>query len=324
MEFARACMGFQPGRPVPKSVKQYIYRCRKLFETQWLDHRGVHARMKRNGPRATRATRKTGRRRRLGMQGAPHLLPELRNALFQWFIDIRKSVKGRLWARQVLQQARCLRGEIQTEAHKMGLPPPRSPKLHYRWLQLWKDQYGVSLRKPNRKFKVSHRKMKSRTKYAWLNVWRARCIYRLCYGAMRRAKGLKDDMPIHIVDQKGVHYNEAESKNAPTLDFVGATVDLKTNHAQSRLRMSLNTHASNDPYFQPPIECCFAAKTARTFKNLRTPDDVHMSLRHAPKGSYRDPRWKPEAGDRRLLYQYSIIACMGWRFRTVYNTIPTF
>ena len=64
-------------------------------------------------------------------------------------------------------------------------------------------------------------------------------------------------------------------------------MELKTNHAQSRARLSYNTHSSTDPGFIVPLEICFKLKTDRCLQALKIPDQVKLTTTSSPKGSYR-------------------------------------
>ena len=124
-------------------------------------------------------------------------------------------------------------------------------------------------------------------------------------GEERCAQGLPDEPIMFSCDQKGVYYNEAESKELGTLALTGDdAVDLKTNHGQSRSRISLFTMVSTDPLQEPPIEILFKVKTDRTLPT-DLPVDVRMSLAFSDSGSYREehvlqylrrwlPVWTPE------------------------------
>ena len=66
-------------------------------------------------------------------------------------------------------------------------------------------------------------------------------------------------------------------------------MELKTNHAQSRARLSYNTHSSTDPGFIVPLEICFKLKTDRCLQALKIPDQMSgkLTTTSSPKGSYR-------------------------------------
>ena len=183
--------------------------------------------------------------------------------------------------------------------------------MNAKWVHNWKREYGVSFKKPCRKFKVSRAKALMRTKVTTLNMVRVRYAFKLLYGEHRLARGLSDQPVVYSSDQKGIHYNEAESKNAGTLALTGdEAVELKTHHAQSRARLSLFTMVSTDPTQQPPIEVLFKLKTNRKLVGMSLPPGLRMSLAFSPSGSYAEqqvlqylqrwlPEWNAERQERR-------------------------
>ena len=68
--------------------------------------------------------------------------PEVREALFSWFVDVRESLKGRLPRRLFKLKANAL--------YEEWLPDnltPESEKLKFgnQWIKMWQKEYGVSL-----------------------------------------------------------------------------------------------------------------------------------------------------------------------------------
>ena len=231
-----------------------------------------------------------------GNQGRPLACPELHHLLFQWFVDYRKVVKGRLWPRTVLKEAIRIKEKLKQwyrdNAKVLPLMPPLDlGKRGKRWLRRWKKSHDITFKKCARKFKVSNDKLRRRTKTTWLNSWSAMLIFNLLFGEERAKKG-KSRWPYqHTRDQKGIMINEAESKSQPTLATIGKYIDtgIKTDYGQSRDRLSLWTEVSNDPAYDPPLELCFKVKTDRTLKDLVVPPDVTMTLEHSKSGSYNYP-----------------------------------
>ena len=205
---------------------------------------------------------------------------------------------------------------MQKHCRAMHTAPPRFPVIDSRWLRSWKEEHGVSFKEPTKKIKVSRGKMLARTRVTTLNAYIARYVFQQLYGKERAAMGLRPEPIMISCDQKGVHYNESESKICGTLDLIGdEPVELKTNHGQSRSRLSLMTMVSyNDPMEEPPIEMLFKLKTNRRLVGLALPDHVRMSLQHSPSGSYREEhvlrylqRWLPDwSADREKRRDYRI------------------
>ena len=93
-------------------------------------------------------------------------------------------------------------------------------------------------------------------------------------------------------DQKGVHFNESGSKNAPTWELpYTPDVVVRENHAQTRSRISWMTCCFSDVVLagRPvPLEQCFKAKSGkRILKELTVPDAKRYTFQTSPSGSYR-------------------------------------
>ena len=109
----------------------------------------------------------------------------------------------------------------------------RLPILDSSWLRRWKKNYGVSFKKPNKKYKVKRSVLRGRLEAMWLTNVRIRALAQA---------SLHIDIPIYGLDQKGIYMNEAGAKNVGTLVLDGEhEIPLKDNHAASRSRVSLMT-----------------------------------------------------------------------------------
>ena len=261
-------------------------------------------------------------------------MPELGLLLFQWFVDIRSSVKGRLRRRVVLAEAHRLVRLLKDAYISKGMAPPDPPNVdHSAWLPNWQNQFCISIKHPTRRFKVSYGKCKRRTRNVTLSMCVARYAFILLYGGSedcdgtvgchcrcakskssggrvgcRRSRGLPAECMVVSLDQKGVMFNNTESKNTTTMHMRGSKqpVDVKTNHAQSRSRLSLCTcMALRAPWRIPPIGFNPKGKTRRVLKELNVPAGVPVIFTHSPSGSYNAeafleyldqllPHWTPE------------------------------
>jgi len=96
-------------------------------------------------------------------------------------------------------------------------------------------------------------------------------IYYLLFQKEREAKNLPGWPYKTCRDQKGIMLNESESVNACTMNFEGCEDGIKTNHGQSRIRVSLWTSMGDDP--DPanlePLQICYKLKTDRNIKRYR-------------------------------------------------------
>ena len=140
-------------------------------------------------------------------------------------------------------------------------------------------------------------------------------------------KAFGHDLDIYGIDQKGIHMNEAGSRNTRTLEIQGApVVALKQNHAATRDRVSIMTTVTSNKAAATrpgglPVEVLFRHKGKRKANFLeplraQLPPSANISIVTGPKGSYRQEHvyefleryldvWTPEretAGDWRILY----------------------
>ena len=126
---------------------------------------------------------------------------EVRLSLFNWFIDINETLKGRLPRRIFKMRANQLYEEWLTQnplAENEGL------KFSNQWVKEWKQEYGISLREPNKKYSIKKEDLVQRLQDYLKNVWRVRFFIEK-YGF---------DPPVINGDQMALHRNEgSQQKN---------------------------------------------------------------------------------------------------------------
>jgi hypothetical protein len=121
---------------------------------------------------------KSGREKKRQRGGGRHYkLSVLRQELFEWFLTRRASTSSRLPLSELVTQARMLRDAIIATALKRKVRV-NVPVLNRMWFLRWRREYQVSLRLPNRRWKVKAWILHERLAITWLNVIRLR---RLCY-----------------------------------------------------------------------------------------------------------------------------------------------
>ena len=220
-----------------------------------------------------------------GNQGATYKSGELRELLWDWFVDIRASVATYLTPKIVKSKAKDLAEKILQQQRLCGCYAPL-PSINRMWLLRWKRDKGVTLRKPNARFKCSKEKLMLRLRAMWINVIKVRYLASCL---------LDNDLSERIfgIDEKPLHMNEGGSKNIGTLEVAGAeTVALKQNHAQTRERVSLMTSVSSCPAVAAsgasmPLELLFRAKSNKRTRSLTIPPGMRVSVQYCEKGSYR-------------------------------------
>ena len=201
--------------------------------------------------------------------------PMLREALFDWFCSVRASVAARIPPKLVLMKAKGLATEMLREMRRTG-EFLTLPLLDKRWLHRWKKEYGVSLRKPTKRYKVKRTVLRERLRCMWTTNVRIRALAQSC---------LQLELPIYGFDQKGIYMNEAGSKNVGMLAMDGETsVALKDNHAATRNRVSIMTTVVSDQEAVDalehglPIEILFRGGTDRIINQLEAPAASNVSV----------------------------------------------
>ena len=97
----------------------------------------------------------------------------LREALYEWFIDIKGSVLTTISPHCMLRRSRHLAGIILREMAKRG-KLITLPIIDARWLRRFLAHYRIVLRQPNRTYKVSRALGDMRCVAEWTNVIKVR------------------------------------------------------------------------------------------------------------------------------------------------------
>ena len=92
---------------------------------------------------------------RVAGAGAPLKALEVRYALFEYFVDIRNSLKGRLPRKLFLAKARLLHEAWKQSMVDQGKEVGKTMNFTRRWLQGWCKQFNVSMKHPNKRFKLN-------------------------------------------------------------------------------------------------------------------------------------------------------------------------
>ena len=296
---------------VPKKKRVWLAECAQMAASS----HGPNGSLKNR--KATKAVERTPDRflkRQRKRQGAKYKCPLIREMLWDWFVDIRRSLATTISSKCVIMKARELADQVLKVMRESG-DFGEIPFIDTNWLHRFKRDKGIVWRKPNLRFKTSRPTMKRRLRATWINDIKIRRAAELCLG-----KDLADQ--IFGLDEKPIHFNESGSKNMSTLEIAGApVVKLLQNHAATRERASVMTwvvsnRAKARSKGKPWIEIMFKAKSKRRTRLLRTPKDLHMSIQWSEKGSYRQEHilrllknrlepWTPERAasqDYRVLF----------------------
>ena len=94
--------------------------------------------------------------------------------------------------------------------------------LRSRWFRAWEAEYGLNMRKPNRKYKVPRAVMAERLEIGWLSAVRVRALCQAIHGY---------EPEMENWDQSPFHNNESGSKDVRTLAVARSAVPLVEGHA---------------------------------------------------------------------------------------------
>ncbi len=283
-EFVLAAAGGNLSKAQLKDGRRYMVRALRALR----EGAGAAVAARRRGPQVVGgAVPHRKRKRCLGLQGRPQKAAIVKELLFEWFCSIKRSVKGRLPAVVVLTKAKLLMEEFVAEHLRRGRVA-QAGVITSAWLTRWKRQYGVSLRQPNRKWKVARPVLKDRLRIGWSNILRVRKLIALVHGY---------DPVVEDFDQSPFHMNESGSRGRGTLTLRGCKgVPLKECHAATRERYTANTMTTSSEARArqiPPLEILFKAAGggSRMLPALRAtipPWAPWLAVAGSPSGSYSE------------------------------------
>jgi hypothetical protein len=248
------------------------------------------------------APRQLCHRKRASGGGRHHKAQHVRAALFEWFTSIRYAIdwkqliannrsRGRIHLARFPASMLKLKAQqfIQDYVHVClvnGQPVVSfTPDSH--WFRRWEADYGLSMRRANRKYAVPRRIVKERLEILWVVLFRIRYFIFLVFGY---------DPLIDNWDQSPFNNNETGSQNKPILAVRGTIVPVVEGNSDVKCRWTANltTTSQFTTGTMPPAECMFKAeKDGRTDKRLQEfirsrGFPKWFSVTVAPKGSYRE------------------------------------
>ena len=102
--------------------------------------------------------------------------PEVREALYDWFIDIRGSLKARLPRSLFKAHAKFFYDNWWSQqSDEVKKQPPLV--FSNKWIKGWMTGYKVSLRKPNKRFQIKQSDREERVYEYIKNVWTVRKFF---------------------------------------------------------------------------------------------------------------------------------------------------
>ena len=149
---------------------------------------------------------------------------------------------------------------------------PESERLKFgnQWIKMWEKEYGISLRKPNKRYSIKKEDLIERLQDYLKNLWSIQ------YYIIE-----KYEVDPHIIngDQRQLHRNESSAQK--TLNFKGEETFVEENHMLSRERVTLFTQVNSESKFITP-EFIFNGKGKQAKVNVG--DDIKFQW--SPSGSY--------------------------------------
>ena len=140
-----------------KSATKFLSRCMEKYERRDLDAE----------------ENDSSKKFRLPGAGARSRAVEVREALFDYFIDIRMSLKGRL--PMFMLQAKAIElYERYSELKREAGETPEQLTINKSWVRRWATEKHISLRCPNKRFSISQDARKRRIIQFLMNMWEVR------------------------------------------------------------------------------------------------------------------------------------------------------
>ena len=101
-------------------------------------------------------------------------------------------------------------------------PVPENERLKFsnQWIKEWQQEYGISLRKPNKKYSIKKEDLVERLQDYLRNVWQVRRFFIEKYSI---------DPPVINGDQMPLHRNK--SSHQKTMAFKNEDAFVKENHS---------------------------------------------------------------------------------------------
>ena len=173
---------------VEKKTRQFVKRC-SVLASDVRDNEKVWKASKGNNCAKSIGVPRSSRLRSLGLQGRPVKASSLREGLWDWFVSVRSSVAVRIPPKLVILQGKALASAMIKEMERTGAWIDM-PKVDKAWLARWKKHYGVSLRKPNAKYKCSKAVLLCRLRAMWVTTVRLRAFAKFSWGAGLGLRGV--------------------------------------------------------------------------------------------------------------------------------------
>ena len=108
--------------------------------------------------------------------GRKKSVPEVREAMYDWFIDIRSSLKARLPKSMFKASCKIFYEQWLSQQEK-EVPEEKKIVFSNKWIRGWMQEYNVSLRKPNKRFQIEQAEREERIFEYLKNIWTVRKLF---------------------------------------------------------------------------------------------------------------------------------------------------
>ena len=160
----------------------------------------------------------------------PFATPLIRQELYEWWTSVRYAIDWKQLVAENRSRGRkhlarfpmtIIRLKVQhllqyyTHACLLNGVPPASFTFDGHWFLRWQDEYGLSMKRANRKYAVPRHVVKERLEVFWVVLFRIRLLIFLVFGY---------DPILFNFDQTPFHNNEVGSQDKPILAVANSIV----------------------------------------------------------------------------------------------------
>lgn len=216
------------------------------------------------------------KRRYLPGSHGKELAPAVGEALYQWLLD-NIWIKGRVTPQLVKQNALRICAVLR-KAYEDKALHIRLPQINNTWLGRWRNQYSVSYRAVNLRYKVAKSKLVSRIGTMLRNNIRLRMLHFLCFG---------QDMEVTSLDQNPKHFNSCAAEKTLVPQGMGKVPCLESLEMAHARFTAMTCARSDNTGETEKLAVLFKLKTGRRALAQLVSPDPDCLVQCGPKGSYR-------------------------------------
>ena len=126
--------------------------------------------------------------------GRKQKAPDVPLGVFDWFLDVHGILKGRLPRKLILTKCREMYG-VWLKNQDPPVPEEEQLKFGGTWLHGWMQEFGMSLKKPNKRFAIPQNDRKERILEYLKNIWRVRYFFQKNFNTKPTIYN-RDQMPL--------------------------------------------------------------------------------------------------------------------------------